>query len=198
MTMTPSTRLLLMMIALPLLHGCFAVIAGGAAAGADAAHDRRSFHTVVDDRNIQLTALDLVNRDKALVRDDNRVKIVVYNGVMLLCGQVRSAELRQRAQKVAENVRGVTRVVNELEVTDEPQGFWRRRQDNVLSARVKTALLDITSMPGFDATRVNITAAHHVVYLMGLVSHEEADAVTAIARDVGGVEKVVKVFEYTD
>lgn len=195
---TMSHTRLLIMLALPLLHGCVAVIAGGAAVGADAAHDRRSFYTVIDDRNIQLTALDLVNREKALVRNDNRVKVVVYHGVMLLCGQVRSAELKQRAQAIAENVRGVTRLVNELEVTDAPQGFWRRRQDNVLSARVKTALLDITSMPGFDPTRVNITAAHHVVYLMGLVSREEADAVTDIARDVSGVEKVVKVFEYTD
>lgn len=191
------TKILMLLLALPLLHGCFAVIAGGAA-GAGAAHDRRSFHTVVDDRNIQLTALDLINREKALVRDDNRVKIVVYNGVMLLCGQVRSTELKQRAQAIAQNVQGVTRLVNELEITDEPQGFWRRRRDNVLSARVKTALLDITSMPGFDPTRVNVTAAHHVVYLMGLVSHEEADAVTDVARDVNGVEKVVKVFEYTD
>ena len=184
------------MLALPLLHGCLAVIAGGAAA--DSAHDRRGFRTVVEDRNIQLTALDLVNHEKDLVRHNNRVKIVVYHGMMLLCGQVRSAELKSRAQSVAENVRGVTRLVNELEVTDAPQGFWRRRQDNVLSARIKAALLDITSMPGFDPTRINVTSAHHVVYLMGLVSHEEADAVADIARDVGSVEKVVKVFEYTD
>ena len=43
-----------------------------------------------------------------------------------------------------------------------------------------------------------MTTAHRVVYLMGKVSHEEDDAVTEVARDVDGVEKVVKVFEYTD
>jgi osmotically-inducible protein OsmY len=183
-------------LVLPLLHGCVAVVAGGAAAGS--AHDRRGFRTVVEDRDIQLTALNLINREKDLVRDDNRVKIVVYNGTMLLCGQVRSAQLKQRAQAIADTVQGVSRLVNEIEVTDEPQGFWRRRQDNVLTTRVKSALIDITSMPGFDPSRVNVTSAHHVVYLMGLVSHEEADAVTDIARNVGDVDKVVKVFEYTD
>ncbi|MDR3389235.1 MAG: BON domain-containing protein [Rudaea sp.] len=198
MKMKAYARTIALLLAMPLLHGCFAVVVGGAAAGADAAHDRRSFHTVVDDRNIQLTTTDLINRDKELVRQDNRVKVVVYNGVMLLCGQVRSVELKQRAQTIAETVLGVKRLVNEVEVTDEPQGFWRRRQDNVLTARVKTGLLDITSMPGFDPTRVNVTSAHHVVYLMGVVSHEEADAVTDVARDMSGVEKVVKVFEYTD
>jgi osmotically-inducible protein OsmY len=190
------SRILMLALALPLLHGCLAVVAGGAAAGS--VHDRRGFRTVVEDRDIQLTALNLINREKDLVRDDNRVKIVVYNGTMLLCGQVRSMELKQRAQSIADTVQGVSRLVNEVEVTDEPQGFWRRRQDNALSTRVKSALIDITSMPGFDPTRINVTSAHHVVYLMGLVSREEAEAVTDIARNVGGVDKVVKVFEYTD
>ncbi|HEX6834622.1 MAG TPA: BON domain-containing protein, partial [Rudaea sp.] len=66
------------------------------------------------------------------------------------------------------------------------------------TARVKTALLNITSLSGFDPTRVNVTTSHDIVYLMGLVTHEEADAVVDIARNVDGVDKVVKVFEYTD
>jgi osmotically-inducible protein OsmY len=35
-----------------------------------------------------------------------------------------------------------------------------------------------------------------VVYLLGLVTREEADAATEIARGTGGVQKVVRVFEY--
>jgi osmotically-inducible protein OsmY len=191
-------KILLLLLALPLLHGCFAVVAGGVAAGANVVHDRRSFGRVLEDRNLQLSVLNKINRDKAMVSDNNHVKVVVYDGVMLLCGQVRSADLRQRAQAVAESFEGIERLVNDIEVTDEPQGFWRRRQDNAQSARVKTALLDITSMPGFDPTRINVTSAHGVVYLMGLVTHEEDEAATEIARNVSGVDKVVKVFEYTD
>ena len=67
-----------------------------------------------------------------------------------------------------------------------------------MTARVKAGLLNITSMPGFDPTRVNVTTSHRVVYLMGMVSHEESDAVADIARETGGVDKVVKLFEYTD
>ena len=180
------------------LSGCFAVVAGGAAVGADTAHDRRPVRVVIDDRNIQLTAFDAVNRHKELVHDDNNVKIVVYNGVLLLAGQVRSEALKGLAQESVANIQGIKRLVNELEVTDEPEGFWRRRQDNALTARVKAGLLDITSLAGFDPTRVNVTTSHHVVYLMGLVTHEEADAVADVARDTGGVDKVVKLFEYTD
>jgi len=178
-----------------LLQGCAAVVVGAAAG---TAHDRRAASAVVSDRNISLTAYDTINRDKELVRNDNSVKIVVYGGVMLLCGQVRSEELKLRAQKHVEVIEGIRRIVNDLQVTEEPEGFWRRREDNTITARVKTALLDITSIPGFDPLRVNVTTSHHIVYLMGFVSHEEADAAVEVARNVGSVEKVVNVFEYVE
>jgi len=183
---------------LPLLHGCVAVVAGGAIAGAHAVHDRRAIGTVLSDRNIQLSAVDAINKHKELTRDRNNVTVVVYNGVMLLCGQVRSEPLKQLAQSAAEGFNGVVRLVNEIQVSDDPQGFWSRRTDGTITARVKAGLLDITSMSGFDPTRINVTTAHRVVYLMGLVRHEEADAATAVARNTRGVDKVVKLFDYTD
>jgi osmotically-inducible protein OsmY len=164
--------------------------------GANAAHDRRGFGTVVDDRRIQLSAYDALNKDKQLALH-NRVAIVVYNGVMLLVGEVRNAELKQRAENLVSGFEGVRRLVNEIEVR-EPEGFWSRRRDNYISGRVKTALLDITSLPGFEPTRVNVTTVHRTVYLFGLVSREEERAVIDIARNVNGVEHVVKIFEYTD
>jgi len=33
---------------------------------------------------------------------------------------------------------------------------------------------------------------------MGLVSHQEAEIATNIARETGGVQKVVKLFQYID
>jgi osmotically-inducible protein OsmY len=187
--------ILLAFFCLP-LGGCFVAVVGGAAAGAGAAHDRRSFGTVVDDKRLQLAAYDSFNRDKELALK-NDVSIVVYDGTILLVGEVRTEELKQRAEQRVSGFEGTRRIVNELAV-QTPQGFWSRRADNALTARVKTGLLDLVSLQDFDPTRVNVTTAHRVVYLLGLVSHEEADAVTEIARNVGGVERVVKVFEYSD
>ena len=186
----------LLLLVVPQLGGCFLAAVGAVAVGASAAHDRRGVGTYVDDKRIYLGAYDSLNKDKELALKNN-VKIVVYDGVMLLVGEVRTPELKARAQRLVSGFDGTRRIVNELEI-GEPQGFWSRRGDNTITARVKTALLDLTSMPGFDPTRVNVTTAHHVVYLMGKVSHEEDDAVVGIARNVDGVERVVKVFEYTD
>lgn len=190
------TRILTLVLCLLLLPGCAALVVGGAAAGASAAHDRRTVGTVIDDNNIELTAYDAINKDKEIALKNN-VGIVVYNGVMLLVGEVRSEELQQRAERLASGLQGVRRVVNEIAV-EEPTGFGTATRDRWLTGRVKLALLDIVDLPGFDPTRVNVTTQNGKVYLMGLVSREEAERVVAIARAVPGVGRVVKVFEYTD
>ena len=187
---------LLLLVVLPLLGGCFAAVVGGAAVGARAAHDRRDFSSYVDDKRIYLGAYDTLNKDKELALK-NRVVIVVYDGVMLLAGEVRTEELKQRAERLVSGFEGTRRIVNEL-VIDEQEGFWSRRRDNTITLHVKTALLDLTSLEGFDPTRINVTTVHRTVYLMGKVTREEDEAVTGIARDVAGVEKVVKLFEYLD
>ena len=187
---------LLLLCALPLFGGCVAAVVGGAAVGASAAHDRRDVGTYVNVKRLSLGVHDAFNKDKELALRNN-VRIVVYNGVILLAGETRSAELKARAERLVGGFEGTRRIVNEIAV-QEPEGFWSRRRDNTISLHVKTALLDLTSLDGFDPTRVNVTTAHRVVYLMGKVTREEDEAVTGIAREVSGVEKVVKVFEYVD
>lgn len=186
-----------LLLVAPLLGGCIAaVVTTGAVATASSVNDRRGFGTVVDDKRIQLGAYNEINKDKELVLK-NRVMIAVYNGVMLLMGEVRTPELKARAEQTATGFEGVTRIVNEIDVM-EPEGFWTRRNDNRITARVKLALTDITSLPSFDVTRIKVSTAHRVVYLMGLVTPEEDAAVTDIARNVPGVERVVKVFDYRE
>ncbi len=184
---------LALVLLLPLLGGCIAAVVGGAAVGGSAMHDRRGVGTWTDDKRIYLAAYNDLNKDKELaLRND--VVITVYDGVILLAGSVRTQELRERAQRIVSGFEGTRRIVNELAI-GEPAGFWSRRRDNTITAHAKTALLDLTSLPGFDPTRVNVTTVNRIVYLMGRVTAEEDEAVTAIVREVNGVAKVVKLFE---
>jgi osmotically-inducible protein OsmY len=195
-TVSRSALALIVALLVPLLGGCLAAIATGAVATGSSVHDRRGVGTVVDDKRIQLGAYDTVNKDKELVLR-NRVMIAVYNGTMLLMGEVRTPDLKARAEHTVSGFEGVKRIVNEIDVM-EPEGFWARRNDNRITARVKLALLDAVSTPGFDPTRVKVSTAHRVVYLQGVMTAEEDDIATGIARNVDGVERVVKVFEYVD
>jgi osmotically-inducible protein OsmY len=45
---------------------------------------------------------------------------------------------------------------------------------------------------------IKVVTENGVVYLMGIVSHQQADIAADIARQVSGVQKVVKVFQYSD
>ena len=159
-------------------------------------HDRRSFGSVIDDQNIELSIIDSINRDKELALK-NHVEVVVYNGVVLLIGRTSTTELSARAEQVAMGYQGVRRVVNEIEVGPRID-VGDTTSDKVLSTRVKTGLADIVGIKGFDPTRVNVTTEAGVVYLMGLVTQEEAERVVEIARATPGVQRVVRVFEYTD
>jgi osmotically-inducible protein OsmY len=91
----------------------------------------------------------------------------------------------------------VERVVNELAVG--PSASLGKRLDNSwLTTKVNAALVRDNPVPGFDATRIKVISSLNTVYLMGLVRRAEGDAVAEVARNVGGVEKVVKVFSYMD
>lgn len=184
---------LLLALVLPLFGGCIAAVATGAITVASSVNDRRGFGTVANDKYIQLSAYDSINRDKEIALKNN-VAISVYNGVMLLIGEVRTPELRTRAEALVSGFAGVRRVVNEIEVR-EPEGFWSRRADTGISARVKTGLVDISGISGFDPTRIKVSTTHRVVYLLGIVTAEEEAAVVEVARTVPAVERVVKIFE---
>ena len=188
-------RLFALLLVLPLLGGCVAaVVAGGAATGA-AVHDRRSVGTVVDDQSLQIAIVDRIYQERDRF-DGTRIKAVVHNGVALLIGEVFDESLKARAGERANELQGVKRVVNEL-LIGEPPGVWRRSGDATLTSRVKAALIGI-DLPGFDASRVNVTTVRGEVYLMGLVSRAEADAAVSTVRVMRGVKRVIKVFEYTD
>jgi osmotically-inducible protein OsmY len=72
-----------------------------------------------------------------------------------------------------------------------------RSSDAWITAKVKTALIDV-DVKGFDITRVKVVTERGVVYLMGLVTREEAEAATDVVRRVGGVQRVVRLFQYLD
>jgi osmotically-inducible protein OsmY len=188
-------RLFALLLSCTLLGGCAAVIVGGAAATAGAAHDRRSVGTVLDDQTLEVAAIDRIYSEREQFQG-TRIKAVVHNGVVLLLGEVATPAQKERAAERVLELQGARRVVNELFI-GEPPGNWRRGTDSTLTARVKAALLGI-DLPEFDASRVNVTTVRGEVYLMGLVRRAEAQAAVDTVRGMRGVSRVVKVFEYLD
>jgi osmotically-inducible protein OsmY len=189
--------ILALLIAINLLYGCAPVVIGGAAAGtAVVATSRRSPGAVVDDETIEVKSRLAILENKDL-SNQVRVQITSYNGVVLLTGEVPTAAQRTQVENLVKEIPMVRVIHNEIAVAT-PSSFMTSANDSLVTAKVKIDILRITDIEGFNGTRVKVVTNNGTVYLMGLVTHKEADAVTEVTRQVGGVEKVVKLFEYLD
>lgn len=194
--MKPIVRLILALLLVSQLLGCAAVVIGGVVVTGVAVHDRRSVGTVIDDNVLEVRVRDALYQGEEF-DGSSRVKVNAFNGWVLLAGEVPSEALIELATERVVEVDGVQRLFNELTVA-ERASFGQANNDRWIAGRVKAGFTGIPDLPGFDPTRVQVTATRGVVYLQGLVSQAEADAVIERARTVRGVERVVTLFDISD
>jgi osmotically-inducible protein OsmY len=177
------------------LSGCGAVVVGGALTTAKVAHDRRTTGTFIEDQEIFLRAVAIRNEDEQLLQLSN-INVDVFNLQVLLTGQAENPEIVESYRQRVAAIPRVRQVFNEVVIGAE--STWSEATaDAYLTTKVKLAMFDV-DVPGFDPTRVKVTSAQGSVFLMGLVTLQEADAATERARFVSGVKRVVKLFEYID
>ena len=185
--------IVLCLLCVPVIQGCFGVVATGTAAGAVASQDRRTPGTYIDDAFIEYQVLAAIGRDESL-SSQSHVNVTSFNGLVLLTGEAPGETLRARVTKIARNTPKVQGVQNEIALK-APSSFLARTSDAVVTAKVKAALF---TEQGIDAARVKVVTERGVVYLMGLLTQDEADQATEVARRVAGVQRVVKVMEYIE
>lgn len=183
--------LLASLLALPLLNGCAPVVLGGAAAtGVVVAEDRRTVGTITEDQGIELRAASRINDNLRTAH----VNVTSYNRMVLLTGEVPDAAAKANAERIARGVDNVRGVHNELQIAGN-SALSARANDTYLTSKVKARFVDAQK---FSPVHVKVVTENNVVYLLGLVKRQEANDATEIARTTGGVQKVVRVFEYLD
>ncbi|MFT4581714.1 MAG: osmotically-inducible protein OsmY [Gammaproteobacteria bacterium] len=74
-----------------------------------------------------------------------------------------------------------------------PSSSISRSGDSVLTAKVKAKLFTLGHL---DATKVKVVTESGIVYLMGILTRENSNIAAIGTSQVGGVQKVVKFFEY--
>ena len=174
------------------LSGCFPIVAGGVGVGAMMADDRRTSGIYIEDERVELRIL----ADTAKMGDKVHINATSFNRVVLLTGEVPDEATKAKLEKLAADVDNVKRVQNEVAVA-RPSTLGERSNDVYITTRVKTRFLS-ESNKRFSPNHVKVVTEMATVYLMGLVSKEEAAAAAEIAAGTPGVKRVVKVFEYTE
>ena len=151
---------------------------------------------MIDDEGIEWKVRSALSEDKSL-SSQSHISVISLNGVVLLVGQTPTAAFRQQAAVLAKGVDKVHIVHNELTVA-APSTYMTRTSDSYITSKVKTSLFKVKGHDDFDPTRVKVVTENGTVYLMGILYRSEAEDAAKQASRVGGVQKVVKLFEYLD
>lgn len=182
-------RMVTLLLIASLLSSCVAAVVAGAAAGM-VVYDRRSVGTLESDARIFHMIHTRIVNDQTF--RDSRIIVISFNKVVLLIGQTPQDHLREEAFKIARNTPDVRRVYNEISI-DNPLSLGSKAQDSLITGQVRTAMLN---KKGLESGSIRIVTEGGVVYLMGIVTHEQANLAVDVARQVSSVVKVVKVFQY--
>jgi len=185
-----SSRIALLATSTMMLQGCIeALLVGGVATGVVVATDRRQAEVMFADQRIEFSS---GSRIGDAIKGQGHVNVTSYNNTVLLTGEVPTAQVRTEAEKVASEVPQVKSVINELQIAGTSSAA-SRSNDAYITSKVKGNFLGNGK---FRPTDIKVVTEAGTVFLLGLVTHEEADAATEIARGTAGVQKVVRVFEY--
>jgi osmotically-inducible protein OsmY len=183
---------LLLVTAAAALQGCVpAMILGGAAATAVAISDRRQPEVILGDKRVEYA---VAGRIGDALGEQAHINASSYNSTVLLTGEAYTPELKAQAEKIATEVPQVKNVVNEIEVAGR-SSLASRSNDSLITTKVKANLISEAGKR-YESEQVKVVTERGVVYLLGLVTRDEADAITDVVRTTPGVQKVVRVFEY--
>jgi osmotically-inducible protein OsmY len=180
-----------LVITLPaVLSGCALAAFGGAAATVAVANDPRTTGSMIEDQSIELKAQKAI-ADRKDIGSPSHLSVISYNQIALVTGEAPTEELRRQAIDLVRGIDKVRHVYDEVQIA-APRSMMSRSNDAVITGKVKTRLLATRKI---DATRVKVITSGGIVYLMGMVTVAQSDAAATAASRVGGVQKVVKLFE---
>ena len=186
-----NTRLIAILLLGTMLQGCAVATVVAVTAGVTMVADRRSFSKQIDDQTIEFTAHNELAKQKAL-SDNTNLHVVSMNGTVLIVGQAPNSYLRELAIKTVQGLPDIVSIHNQIRigsntaVTTQSKDIW-------LTSKVKSALLAAEDVHAKD---IKVITENSEVFLLGLVTKEEAEIVVEITRNISGVSQVFKAFEY--
>lgn len=184
-------KIILITATITLLQGCVAAAVIGVAGGVSAANDNRSIGSQIDDQTIEISAYTKLAENKGIDKNSH-IQVTSINGTVLVVGEIPNKLLKDQAIKIINGVAGVKRIFDQLRIANVTS-LATRSHDTWLTSKVKTALFASDAVEG---NNIKVVTENSEVFLMGLVTKQEAEQAVEIARNVSGVKRVFKAFEF--
>lgn len=173
------------------LTGCLPRYSIGTAAGSSSyiSEDRRTSGMFIEDESIELKSSRRLHQQFG---NNVHVNITSFNRIVLLTGEAPTATAKADIEKLIMGVDNVRKIHNEISVAAN-SSLASRSNDTLITSKVKARFL---AERKFQINHVKIVTENGVVYLLGMVTNQEAEDASKIASSTAGVRKVVRVFEY--
>jgi osmotically-inducible protein OsmY len=171
-------------LCLGLTAGCSSVLTATRDKPIEDDRGTRTFGSKIDDSLIETKVAVNVAKANPDLDTGSHIVVTSYNGIVL----------QAQAEQAAAAVQRVKKVNNELQVM-APSSILARNNDAWLTTKIKTQMLTDSAIPG---SRIKVVTENGIVYMLGLVTKQEAARATSLVQSVSGVQKIVKLFEYID
>ena len=175
-------------IAASLLSGCGILAVGAVTGTTTIMADRRSPGVQAIDLGIQLEA---ANHLAKRYGDNAHITVTSFNQKVLLTGEAKDAEIKGGAGAYVQSLKNVRSVFNEI-VIGPNSSFSARASDTYLASRIKTQMIFTNDLP---SNSMNIVVEAGNVYLMGILTKEEAERAKKVASNTSGVKQVFVFFD---
>lgn len=184
---------LIIIIAITLsLQGCiFVAGAAAGAAGVAVVYDHRKLEKILLDEKIAKNATNKL-RMVTDIKENSHIEVTCFNQVILLTGEASSASVRQQVDDIVRSVPEVKRIYNQITVKGRASSLTQA-SDSWITAKIKTEML---ATKGLQSGTIKVVTENGTVYLMGTVNRDQAETAVDIARQVQGVQRVMKIFQY--
>ena len=170
------------------LSACGVLVVGGMVGGATILADRRTPAVQAIDLGIEIEANSQLSRKFG---DSAHIVVVSFNQKVLLIGEAKDETIKTQAGADVKAMKNIRSLFNEIAIGPN-SSLGQRASDAYLASSIKTQLI---FSPDIPSNSMNISVESGKVYLMGILTQQEADKAKQITSRVNGVKQVFAFFD---
>jgi osmotically-inducible protein OsmY len=161
---------------------------GGVVAGVSVMADRRAPAVQAIDKGVELEVESALEKKFG---DSAHINVTSFNQKVLLTGEAKDAGIKEQAGAYAKANKNVRSVFNEL-IIGPNSTFTARANDSYLESKIKTQMIFTDKLP---SNSMAIVAEGSSVYLMGILTQNEAAIAKKVTSTTNGVKDVYVYFD---
>jgi osmotically-inducible protein OsmY len=182
------TKSLIAVLLAAQLSACGLLAVGGVVAGASVMADRRTPGVQAIDNGIEMEANAALSKRFG---DNAHINVTSFNQKVLLTGEAKDADIKGEADAYVKAMKNARTVFNEI-VIGPNSTYTARANDSYLESKIKTQMIFTDKLP---SNSMSIVAEGTSVYLMGILTQNEADLAKKVASNTNGVKDVYVYFD---